>query len=178
MAGAKTAAPPNLDAFDADGADIDAEESAVARMEAVSGATSGEGSSLDPVTLELAATLQDAKVGAATNGNNYDVKYEVDIEGFVRLAVEAAKGKGGFEMTWDRIHVGTGAQIKSFSATRDADGEMHYRVTFHLSQSEISRSLGRIGTKVGQRGKMVLEPMQGTLGLMDGTQVDLTTKAE
>lgn len=160
----------NVDAFD-----TEADDAAVRALEDASGASSGE--ALGFQRLELAATLQDAKVSAAQNGHNYDVKYEVDIEGFVRLALEAAKGKGGFDMTWNQTAVGTGAEIKSLGSTRDADGEMHYRVVFHLPQSEIHKSLGRVGSKLGARAKLVLEPMQGELGLADGTKVDLTAKA-
>lgn len=176
-----TKKPQDLDAFDGNAADDDeaaeADADAVARIESATGATSG-----DDVAgfekLEMQAVLQDAKVSAASNGDNYDLTFELDIAGFVRLAVESAKGKGAFAAIWNKIHIGDGAELKRFSATRDADGEMHYKLSLHLPQSEISRSLGRMGSQLRKRAQLTLEPSQGTLPLADGTQVDLTKRAD
>lgn len=171
----KTAEPPNLDAF----VDVEADETdreAIRRIERATGASSGDIGEF--VKVELMATLQDAKVSAATNGDNYDVTFQVDIEGFVRLAVETARGKGSYALVWNKLHVGNGGELKRFSGSRNADGEPQFRVVFHFPQSEIARSLGRLGTQLRTRAALVLEPEQGSLGLEDGTKVDLTKRAD
>jgi len=152
------------------------DEEAIRRIEDASGASSGEATGFEK--LEVLATLQDAKISKASNGDNYDLRFEVDLEGFVRLAVEQERSKGSFSLVWNQIHVGDGATLKGGSMTRNADGEMQYRINVHLPQSEIARSLGRIGGKLGKQAKMVLEPEQGSLNLAGGEKVDLTARAE
>jgi hypothetical protein len=127
--------------------------------------------------LQMAATLQDAKVSAASNGDNYDVTFEIDVEGFVRLAIAMAQRKGSYSATWNRVSVGNGAEIKRLAVTKDVDGDPHYKLHLHLPQSEISRSLGRLGTQLRKRAALELEPEQGSLGLSDGRVVDLTARA-
>jgi hypothetical protein len=171
----KAAAPPPDD--DEEEGEAEAtDRAAIAAIDAAIGATSGEG---DPAfqRIEMGATLQDAKVSAARNGDNYDVKYEIGSAGFGKLAAIADRGKGSFSVTWSQMLVGNGGEIRRMSATRDADGAMHYYISVHFPQSEISRSLGRMGTMLRQHGKIVLDPEQGELGLPDGSKVDLTARA-
>ena len=123
---------------------------------------------------KMGATLQDVKVSRKSNGNDFWLTYEVGIEHAANLALAM---KGGHDATWKQLMLGAGATVRTFNVKRDADGGAHLRVNLSLPQSEISRSAGRLCVMVGQIGVLVLEPMQGTLGLDDGRKVDLTARA-
>jgi len=160
-----------------------ADDEAVARLDAFSG--EGVDAPRTPLgvapgweTIETGATLLDLKLSAASNGANYDVTFEVGQDGFLALARAFALGKGGYSASWQKLYIGEGAEVRRLTGSRDADGGGRFRFNLHLPQSEISRSVGRLSQLLKQGGKLRLEPMQGHLSLGDGTQVDLTTRAE
>lgn len=137
----------------------------------------GERSSFEEI--RMGATLQDIKVGAATNGANYSLTFEVTLDGHIAASRAMSEmGKQGFFATFDKFLIGEGATIRAVSGRGDADGAAHFKVGLHLSQSEIARSHGRMGSLVGKHGLLTLEPQQGTLRLEDGREVDLTARAE
>lgn len=127
---------------------------------------------------EMLATLQDIKVSGARNGNTFEAVYEVGHQNIARLAEAMVGGTTGHDVTFDQLFVGTGGSIRRLAMTRDADDAPHLKFVLHLPQSEISRSIGQLGMMVKSTAKLVLDPMQGTLGLPDGTEVDLTKRAE
>lgn len=122
---------------------------------------------------EMGATLQDVKVSAASNGANFDITFEVGVEHAQTLANIA---KGGHDVTWKQIGIGSGGIIRRIAITKDADDGLHLKVAMRFPQSEV-RSVGRLAAVIASHGKLVLEPMQGTLNLPDGTKVDLTARA-
>lgn len=130
------------------------------------------------VRYEMLATLQDIKVAGKTNGNTYEAVFEVGHQNIARLAEAMVAGTTGHDVTWDQLFVGTGGSIRRLAMTRDADDAPHLKFVLHLPQSEISRSIGQLGTMVKTTAKLVLDPMQGTLGLPDGREIDLTKRAE
>jgi hypothetical protein len=121
------------------------------------------------------AMLQDVKVSAASNGNNFDVTFETAMENLDDLARLAV---GGVIITWRKVLIGNGGEVRRMAVTRDADGALHLKVAFHLPQSEISRSVGFLGPLVAMKGMLELEEMQQTLRLEDGREIDLTSRAE
>jgi hypothetical protein len=157
----------------------------LARLDTVSpGVTDGDAwvdspkdgeTSDDTVALAMGATLQDLKVSRAQNGNNFDITFEVGIENIEKLAVAAKKG--GHDVTWKKLAVGSGAEIRRFGVSRDADAGLHLKVIVRLPQSEVSRSVGRLGPLVGTHALLELDPMQGTLNLPGGQEIDLTKRA-
>lgn len=122
---------------------------------------------------EMGATLQDLKVSAASNGANYDITFEVSWE---NVGILTGIAKGGHDVTWKQVGVGAGGIIRRLTVTKDADDGVHLKLAMRFPQSEV-RSVGRLAAAIATHGKLVLEPMQGTLNLPDGTKVDLTAKA-
>lgn len=127
---------------------------------------------------EMLATLQDIKIAGARNGNTFECVFEVGHQNIARLAEAMVGGTTGHDVEYDQLFVGTGGSIRRLAMTRDADDAPHLKFVLHLPQSEISRSVGQLGLMVKTTAKLVLNPMQGTLGLPDGTEVDLTKRAE
>jgi hypothetical protein len=127
--------------------------------------------------LVMGATLQDGKFATASNGANYDLTFEIGVKGFADCAF-AMDGKRGYVIEFDKYLIGEGGEIRRGAMTRDADGAAHYKISIHLAQSEIARSLGRMGDLIGKHAMLVMEPMQGTLNLPDGTEIDLTKRAD
>lgn len=168
--------PPNVDAFVSDDAASDDDPSqrpAETYVRDVPVGTAAADIDLAPINLGF-AQLQDVKISAARNGNNYDLTFEVGIE---HLPVIARAAKGGHDVTWKKIGVGQGGELRRAAITRDADGGLHLKLFVHLPESEISRSLGRLGPNVRTSGELILEPMQGTLNMPGGKVVDLTARA-
>lgn len=128
--------------------------------------------------LEMMATLLSGGFTAGQSNVKYALGFEVDLEGFNKLTSEFGRGKGGYDVTWNQIAVGQGVEVVAGSFNRDADGQPRFKFKVLLPSSELSRSIGRLGAKAKGRAKLVLEPMQGTFGLPDGTEVDLTARAE
>lgn len=171
--------PPNADAFvDNDEEDDDETDDIAAAIRAEPtrephpDAPADEGS-FEPIPLGEAA-LQDLKISAHSNGNNYDLTFEVGIDMLDKL-VKAATG--GHDVTWKKFHIGSGAEVRRAGVSRDADGGLHLKIVVRLPESEISRSIGRIGPLVRSRGTLLLEPQQGKLGL-GGKLVDLSARAK
>lgn len=91
---------------------------------------------------------------------------------------ELAELGDGLEVVFDRVAVGTGATLGGLTVAKDADGDRMLRFRVTLPESEITRTRGRIFEMVDVYGLVVLTRMQQTLGLDDGTEVDLTKRAE
>lgn len=128
--------------------------------------------------LEMMATLLSGGFTAGQSNVKYALGFEVDLDGFTKLTGEFGRGKGGYDVTWNQIAVGQGVEVVGGTFNRDADGQPRFKFKVLLPQSELAHSIGRLGAKAKSRAKLVLEPMQGSLGLADGTEVDLTARAQ
>lgn len=164
--------PPSVDAFvGEDGSDTPAED--VVEYVRAEDAPDEPADNFDPIALGF-AQLQDLKVSAAKNGNNYLATFEVDI---VHLDKMSRALRGGHDITWKKIAVGQGAEVERVAITHGQDRELHLKLFVKLPSSEVSRSLGRLGPNVAASGELLLEPMQGTLNLPGGKVVDLRARA-
>lgn len=128
--------------------------------------------------LEMMATLLSGGFTAGQSNVKYALGFETDLEGFNKLTGEFGRGKGGYDVTWNQIAVGQGVEVVGGTFNRDSDGQPRFKFKVLLPSSELAHSLGRMAAKAKGRAKLVLEPMQGTFGLPDGTEVDLTARAE
>lgn len=167
--------PPSADAFVGDDSESD---DALGSDPVVYVAEPGARAAADETDFSVInlgfAQLQDIKVSAARNGNNFDLVFEVDMAHLDKMPRAL---KGGHDITWKKIAVGQGAEIRRAGITRDVDGGLHLKLAVHMPESEISRSLGRLGPHVRTTGELMLDPMQGTLNLPGG-KVNLSKRAE
>ena len=159
---------PNVDAFpDAEGPedeDEQAEEEAVARLEQITYEPDID-APLERVqeSYEVPhAVLRSGRFRGSDSGTVYVMQWELTADAFdAALAAARYSGKG-WDVTWAKVHLGTGISIASVVGRRDADGAMRYTVDLHLSpQDDIG--FGRATSMAGKQGKLVLDPMQGTL---------------
>ena len=123
--------------------------------------------------LDLFCAFLGFTVLKASNGATYVVVFEVPTFASADLAAI----EDGFSVAYtpdgeDAVFIGHGAFITNQTITRDADGDKHLKLKIKFSQSEIHRSIGALGTIIGQdrtRGRLTLRESQGSL--------DLTKKA-
>lgn len=126
----------------------------------------------DPLGPELVmeAQVQDAHVTRKQNGATYVVVFEVPLENLQGLA----DAGDGHTVVFKGKEVGKGADIKRIGITKDADNNRHVKLSCQFPQSEIVKSLGRLGGYIAHdaEGELRLIPEHVQ------TSLELTTRAE
>jgi hypothetical protein len=124
---------------------------------------------IEPLLIPM-AQVQDVKVSRHTNGATYVVLFEVPL---IYLQ-ELAEAGDGHRVTFQGKEVGEGAEIRRIGLAKDADNNKHVKLAFQFAQSEIRKSINRIGLAIATNadGELLIQPTSKQDSL------DLTTRAE
>lgn len=129
-----------------------------------------DGTGLTEALIIPIAQVQDAHVTRKTNGATYVAVFEVPLQ-----YLEAAALAGdGHQVLFQGKEVGLGADIRRIGITKDADNNRHVKLAFQFAQSEIAKSLGRLG-------KAIAFDSEGELKIIPSVvqqSLDLTTRAD
>lgn len=116
------------------------------------------------------AQVQDAHVSRKANGATYITVFEVPLA----VLEDVALAGDGHTVYFQEKEVGRGADIRRIGITKDADNNLHVKLAFQFAQTEIAKSLARLGKAIAfdANGTLVIEPahIQQTF--------DLTSRAE
>lgn len=127
-----------------------------------------DGPSLTDELVIPGAQIQDVRVGRKANGATYVATFEVPLE-YLQAIGDAGDGHSVF---FKGKEVGQGADIRSLGLKKDVDNNRHVKFNLQFAQSEIAKSLGRLGGYIthDSEGELRLVPEQQSL--------QLTTRAE
>jgi len=115
-----------------------------------------DGTGLDAELVIPTAQVQDAHVTRKTNGATYVVVFEVPLANLEAVALAG----DGHTVTFQGKEVGQGADIRRIGITKDADNNRHVKLAFQFAQSEISKSLARLGKAIAfdSEGELKITP--------------------
>lgn len=114
------------------------------------------------------AQLQDVHLTRKTNGATYVAIFEFPL-GFIEGVALAGDGHTVY---FQGKEIGQGVDIKRIGLSKDADGNRHVKVSLQFPQSEVRKSIQRLGLAVvgASEGELRFVP--------DQTSLKLTTRAE
>ncbi len=116
------------------------------------------------------AQIQDAHISRKANGATYVTVFEVPLE----FLGETAMAGDGHLIQFQGKEVGQGADIRRIGITKDADNNRHVKLSFQFAQSEIIKSIARLGAAIAgeSTGELRIVPQ------VKQQSFDLTAKAE
>lgn len=121
--------------------------------------------------LETPAQPKRLVIGAASNGANYGVWFEVSTDIITALA-RMVRNQIPISLEWqpeddEAVLLSESVILKPSSLTTDADGAPHFIAKFQMPMSDIGRGLGlvAVGLRDGHKGVLRLRAMEATFGL-------------